>query len=99
MEVFQNSLSDTFLSFVFYCQELRTNALRYRSGTFRDQSIIGVKQQKGSAFGEFNLGSTIVLIFEAPSDLECCVEYGQRVKYGERLFDTPAGRKSVDAKG
>lgn len=58
-----------------------------------------MKTEKGAAFGEFNLGSTIVLIFEAPSDLECCVNYGQRIRYGERLFDAASARRPADAKG
>ena len=39
---------------------------------------------KGDYFGEFKLGSTIVLVFEAPKDaFEFKVGVGQTVRYGE----------------
>lgn len=40
---------------------------------------------KGQPFGEFNLGSTIVLIFEAPRDINFNVYKGQKIKYGELI--------------
>lgn len=41
---------------------------------------------RGGPFGEFNLGSTVVLIFEAPNTLTPSVTPGQRIKYGQSLF-------------
>ena len=35
--------------------------------------------------GEFNLGSTIILIFEAPKNFEFRVEPGQKVQMGEPI--------------
>ena len=55
---------------------------------FRSQVLWkdGVDMKKGDYFGEFNLGSTIVLIFEAPEDFKfnlggegCKVRVGQAI--------------------
>ena len=43
----------------------------------------GVKVTKGQLMGDFNLGSTIVLVFEAPSGFSFGVNVGQKVVYGE----------------
>lgn len=46
---------------------------------------VGVALQKGAAVGEFNLGSTIVLLFEAPKDFRFSLQAGQRIRVGEGL--------------
>ncbi|TNN15570.1 Phosphatidylserine decarboxylase proenzyme isoform 1 [Schistosoma japonicum] len=46
-----------------------------------------IKVKKGDEFGYFRLGSTIVLIFEAPSNsLKWCIKPGQRIKLGEPII-------------
>ena len=35
--------------------------------------------------GGFNFGSTVVLLFEAPSSFKFRVQSGERMKYGEPL--------------
>lgn len=45
----------------------------------------GLKFDKGAELGQFNLGSTIVLIFEAPRSFRFAVEAGQKIKLGESL--------------
>ena len=45
------------------------------------------KLSKGEYFGEFNFGSTIVLVFEMPSDQhQLSVVNGQKVKVGQALI-------------
>ena len=60
---------------------------RYRDGT--DNSRVGL--EKGAEIGRFNMGSTVVLIFEAPRDFEFQVKPGDKVKLGQSL-----GRCSVN---
>lgn len=81
---------------VLIAQELQTNTPRYSKGSFHDHSYIadqtvkfagegGVALQKGESVGEFNLGSTIVLLFEAPKDFSFNLQPGQRIRVGEGL--------------
>jgi phosphatidylserine decarboxylase len=48
---------------------------------------------KGQELGTFRLGSTVVLIFEAPPDFEFSVQPGDRVLMGQRL----GARRPADA--
>ena len=68
---------------------LRTNRRHYTKGTFFDVTFAdgkGYEIEKGEGIGEFNMGSTIVLIFEAPQDFKFDLEQGQVMRYGEPLM-------------
>ena len=55
--------------------------------TYTDKHIgkVGEKLVKGQHVGGFNFGSTVVLLFEAPSSFKFRVQCGERMKYGEPL--------------
>ena len=45
----------------------------------------GMALRKGDHVGLFNLGSTVVLVFEAPKSFEFTIRAGERVKFGQPL--------------
>lgn len=47
----------------------------------------GVSLGKGEEVGMFRLGSTVVMIFEAPGNLRWKVQEGEKVKYGDVVAD------------
>ena len=83
------------MNFFFSNQELTTNNKKSKSfDKDLEKSFItgqnvdklnGVKIGRGDDFGEFNLGSTIVLIFEAPKNFEFNVNQSEKVFYGNQL--------------
>ncbi|XP_061150111.1 phosphatidylserine decarboxylase proenzyme, mitochondrial [Syngnathus typhle] len=76
---------------IYFDRELRTNAPGDLKGHFHDlrygeePAKGGVALQRGEAVGEFNLGSTVVVLFEAPKAFTFSVEPGQSVRVGEGL--------------
>jgi len=64
--------------------DLVTNVRKWESDTFHQKVWEGgFDVKKGEYFGEFNLGSTIILIFEAPMDFKFeFTEGGEIVKMG-----------------
>ena len=72
-------------------QDLETNTHhKHQDGTYFDKTFSSaVDAPKGSMFGEFNLGSTLVLIFEAPKGFQFKICEGQKIKYGEAIGTSP----------
>lgn len=77
--------------FCLFLQDLKTNrAESYTPGSFDELDYVNDKSEevsltRGERMGAFNLGSTIVLIFEAPKDFEFHVQPGQQLNYGEAV--------------
>lgn len=86
-----------------YCdKELITNKRKWRKMESRHQDsfLMGLQGEKiemckGQPFGEFRLGSTIVLLFEAPKDYKFKLVNGQRILVGEGISDCHIGQQSV----
>ncbi|XP_055356203.1 phosphatidylserine decarboxylase proenzyme, mitochondrial-like [Paramacrobiotus metropolitanus] len=91
---------------VYFDERLKTNNRRYKRGAYQDWNfsqhmassadVRAVDLVKGAEFGEFNLGSTIVLLFEAPKNFEFTVDVGDKVFYGRPLGCLMDGENPVD---
>lgn len=70
-----------------YCdKDLHTNTIKWpQAKHWNDASLGCTHLNKGDLFGEFRMGSTIVLLFEAPKDFKFSVETGQRIKVGQAV--------------
>lgn len=70
---------------------LRTNVRRRDNTRYFEKSFdkSSFCARKGDMFGEFNFGSTVVLVFEAPSDFSFFVRPDGKIRMGEALGDAP----------
>lgn len=69
-------------------KDLKTNLACHQGASTRgpvEKVYNGIEIHKGDEVGHFKLGSSIVLLFEAPMDFEFTIEEGQKVKYGESI--------------
>ncbi|XP_044579941.1 phosphatidylserine decarboxylase proenzyme, mitochondrial [Cotesia glomerata] len=73
-----------------YCDStLRTNTKWKKEDNGQDFHFISTQIAKGEIFGEFRLGSTIVLLFEAPKNICFSAKVGQAIKMGEAITMIP----------
>ena len=63
--------------------ELITNTFNFPSQKISSKDLNDVKVKKGEQMGMFKLGSTVVQIFEAPSNFKFNIKEGDSIKYGQ----------------
>ncbi|KAK7602877.1 hypothetical protein V9T40_006851 [Parthenolecanium corni] len=66
-------------------KDLLTNTRRWRNSPRFKDKVLDTDWKKGEEIGEFRLGSTIVLLFEAPKNFPFKVKPGERIKVGEAV--------------
>jgi phosphatidylserine decarboxylase len=74
-------------SIILGCETtLRTNLSSKRIGDVDDKHYdSAVQKSRGDYVGEFNMGSSVVLIFEAPKEFKFAMKPGDKLRYGQTL--------------
>lgn len=70
---------------VYFDKTLQTN--RPKSNYMNKDKFLGnnISMKKGDLLGEFRMGSTIVLIFEAPPNFQFSLSSGQKLRMGQGI--------------
>ncbi|EGV63945.1 phosphatidylserine decarboxylase 1 [Yamadazyma tenuis] len=66
-------------------KRLKKNTVYEATYTKASRLLGGYPMNKGSQIGGFKLGSTVVLVFEAPDNFKFDLQIGQKVKVGQSL--------------
>jgi len=78
---------------------LQTNQRRMEKNTFHQEIFKEVKFEKGDFFGEFRLGSTLVLVFEAPEGTKFGFKHEETVKVGQGIVHLPVQEDTKEDTG
>ncbi|XP_055375139.1 phosphatidylserine decarboxylase proenzyme, mitochondrial isoform X2 [Condylostylus longicornis] len=77
---------------IYFDEDLKTNKYlgikpgHLKTKTYDEIKILNaIKLNKGDIVGQFNMGSTIVLIFEAPNNFKFNLQSGQKILVGQSL--------------
>lgn len=66
-------------------KKLKKNTVYEATYTNASRILGGYPLSKGQEFGGFKLGSTVVLVFEAPDNFKFNLQVGQKIKMGQSL--------------
>ncbi|CAH1126394.1 unnamed protein product [Ceutorhynchus assimilis] len=81
---------------VFFDKTLHTNQKK-KTHKFKEVCLGStVKLDKGDLLGEFRMGSTIVVIFEAPIHFKFSIGQGQKVRMGQSLGTVQSENRVID---
>ncbi|XP_017776105.1 PREDICTED: phosphatidylserine decarboxylase proenzyme, mitochondrial-like, partial [Nicrophorus vespilloides] len=82
---------------VYFDKTLQTN---HKKSPIANEKLLdrNINLGKGDMIGEFRMGSTIVLLFEAPKNFQFNIRPGQRVQMGQGIGCTSNAAKESKAK-
>lgn len=86
---YRTNKTESTLNFLFE-KPMENDSIKKKNRKNRFSSVFpqkkdGISVKKGDEFGRFNMGSTIVLVFEAGHNFEMTAQIGQRILYGESI--------------